>query len=159
MQVGFVGLGEMGLPMSLNCAKSSEFEVSVWNRTTKRMEHELLKSAAVNKCESLESVSKNARMVITMLSNDQAVLSVSKDLMNFMQKGSTLIGMSTISSDCAESVSKLCDDHGILYLSSPVFGRPDMAFSAQLNIVASGPEYVLESCRTLLSTMSRHIYY
>src|SRR5262249_32407953 len=65
MKVGFLGLGQMGLPMAKHIARAGH-DVTVWNRTPKPVEG--AKSAAAP-----AEAARGAEVVVTMLADDRAV--------------------------------------------------------------------------------------
>ena len=84
LQIGFVGLGAMGLPMARNLAKwrkehvQAPTPVLVWNRTKAKAD-DLVKElgpALVVAAESLEQIAKECDVIFTNLSSDEVVRTV-----------------------------------------------------------------------------------
>ena len=148
MDVGFIGLGKMGIAMARNLAKAGH-NVKAWNRSpVDAADLTLVKTAA----EAFQ-----ADAVFTMLSDDAAVRAVVLDgnLPAQARKHTVHIGCSTISIDFAEELTKRHAEAGIGYVSAPVFGRPDVAEAAQLNVVAGGPEDQIEKVAPLLAAVGK----
>jgi 3-hydroxyisobutyrate dehydrogenase-like beta-hydroxyacid dehydrogenase len=78
--------------------------------------------------------------VFSMLSNDQVMREVglAGPLLEKAAKGLIHVNAATISAAFARELQAAHKKAGLEYLSAPVFGRPDMAASAQLVLVVGG---------------------
>jgi 3-hydroxyisobutyrate dehydrogenase-like beta-hydroxyacid dehydrogenase len=96
-------------------------------------------------------------VVFTMLSDDAAVRAVVLDggLLTDARKGVVHVGCSTISIAFAEELAERHAEAGIGYVSAPVFGRPDVAAAAQLNVVAGGAENTIAKVAPLLAAVGK----
>ena len=65
------------------------------------------------------------------------------------------LGCSTISIAFAEELTERHAEAGIGYISAPVFGRPDVAAAAQLNVVVGGPESAVAKVAPLLAAIGK----
>ncbi len=156
MNVGFVGLGNMGLPMARNLLKAG-YEVTVYNRTRQRAEV-LRSDGAIIADRPTDACSKD--VLITMLADDLAVRAVvfGEDLVSRIPQTSVHISMSTISVGLAQELTEAHARAGNQFISAPVFGRPQAAESAQLAIVAAGPADVIEKCQPLFDAMGQRTF-
>lgn len=155
MRIAFLGLGSMGRPMAGHLA-DSEHDLVVWNRTREKAES--VEGATV--ADTPARAAEGADLVITMLSDDEAVESVVLEdggVLEAMEDDAVHASMSTISGDLATRLAAAHDDRGQRYVSAPVFGRPDMAENAELRVVAGGPADVVDACRPALGLMGRVI--
>ena len=66
--IGFIGLGNMGLPMAQNLLNAG-YRLHVYNRTKKALQGA---KVANNPCDLLE----DSKVIISMVSNDQALESI-----------------------------------------------------------------------------------
>jgi 3-hydroxyisobutyrate dehydrogenase-like beta-hydroxyacid dehydrogenase len=148
MDVGFIGLGKMGIAMARNIAKAGH-PVRAWNRSP-------VEAGALTLVKSAREAFQ-ADVVFTMLSDDAAIRAVVLEggLLKDARKGTIHVGCSTISIDFAEELTARHAEAGIGYVSAPVFGRPDVAEAAQLNIVVGGAESAIETVAPLLSAIGR----
>ena len=82
-----------------------------------------------------------------MLSNDQVMRELGLDgpLLDKAAKGLIHVNLATISVAFAKELSAAHHKAGLAYISAPVFGRPDMAESAQLVLVAGGEAAALKT--------------
>jgi 3-hydroxyisobutyrate dehydrogenase-like beta-hydroxyacid dehydrogenase len=145
MQIGFIGLGQMGRPM-VERLKGAGHGVKVYNRT--RSSPEIV--------ERPDQVLP-AEVVITMLADDAAVRAVWLDsgLAARLPKGAVHLNMATVSMAIAR---QLATAHGNSYVSAPVFGRPPVAAKGELDIIAAGPKAALEKCQPLFKVLGKQTF-
>lgn len=157
MDVGFVGLGQMGQAMALNLVRAGH-RVAVHNRTRARAE-----ALASEGAEIAGSVADAARrpVLITMLADDPAVEEVvfgaGKGL-SALGQGTVHISMSTISVALSERLAEAHRKAGQAYVAAPVFGRPEAAAAAKLFVVAAGPDHALAKCQPLFDAIGQKTF-
>lgn len=155
MKLGFVGLGNMGLPMAKSLL-SAGHEVAVWNRTPARGEPLVKQGARV--VASPAEAARGAEVVFSMLADDSAAEAVAlgpQGIVTGLSKGAVHVSSSTISVALSQ---RLTDAHASAdqgYVAAPVFGRPEAAESKQLWVVAAGTKADVERCRPLLKALGR----
>lgn len=146
METGFIGLGAMGQPMARNLAGAG-IHLTVYNRTPERAE---ALADLVEVAPSIAEVAQDRDIVVTMLSDDQAVEQVvfgtpdetgklTPGLLACLSSDALHISMSTISVDLSRRLSAAHQAAGQGYVAAPVFGRPEAAAAKQLWVVAAGP--------------------
>src|SRR5918999_6144365 len=145
MDVGFIGLGQMGRPM-VERLKGAGHRLKVYNRT--RSSPDIVSHPG----EVL-----GAEVVITMLADDAAVQAVWLDsgLAARLPAGAIHLNMATISMGLARELTAI---HKNAYVSAPVFGRPHVAAQGQLDIIAAGPEAAIGHCRPLLEALGKQTF-
>lgn len=154
MEVGFVGLGNIGMPMARNLLKAGH-AVTAHNRTRARAE--ALAAEGATLAGSIAEACAPG-ILISVVADDGAVEAVvygAGGALETLGNGATHVCMSTISRGLAE---RLAADHaaaGQFYVSAPFFGRPDFAEAARLLVVAAGPAAAIERCRALFDAMGR----
>jgi 3-hydroxyisobutyrate dehydrogenase-like beta-hydroxyacid dehydrogenase len=156
MKVGFIGLGNMGLPMARNLLRAGR-SVTVYNRTAGRAEQLSADGATV--AGSAAEAARGAEVVVTMLADDQALRSVvfAQGVAAAMAPGALHLGMSTISVAFSRELAEAHAAAGQGYVAGPVFGRPDAAAAARLWVVAAGAAPHIEACRPLMEAMGRAV--
>ena len=154
MNVGFIGLGHMGLPMARSLIKSGH-RLVVYNRTRRKAEALAAEGAQIAEQPS-DACGGDA--LITMLADDAAV----EDVMFGAGKGIAALGpntvsisMSTISVALSERLAIAHEQANKLYVAAPVFGRPEAAAAAKLFIVVAGPAAALARCEPLFDAMGQ----
>jgi 3-hydroxyisobutyrate dehydrogenase-like beta-hydroxyacid dehydrogenase len=157
MDVGFIGLGNMGQAMARNLVKAGH-SVIVYNRT--RAKTETLASEGAKIAESLTDACRRP-VLITMLADDQAVeAAVFGDGhgLSALAQGAVHISMSTISVALSDRLAEAHRNAGQAYVAAPVFGRPEAAAAAKLFIVAAGAEGALAHCQPLFDAMGQRTF-
>ena len=120
-RVGFIGLGNMGLPMASNILKAG-IEINAFDLSVDAMlkADELGMTAKNTALEVLEDIDA----LITMLPNDIAVENIflEENLLGEINKDVIVIESSTISPQVAKKVSKKAANMDIAMLDAPVSG-------------------------------------
>ena len=144
MNVGFVGLGQMGRPMAERL-KGAGHCVKAWNRTR----------ISVDIHDTPEAVLESD-VVVTMLADDTAVRAVWLDsgLAQRLPRGAIHLNMATVSLRIARELTSV---QGESYVAAPVFGRPPLAAQGQLDIIAAGPEAALSKCDPLFRVLGKQV--
>jgi len=157
-EVGFIGLGAMGLPMAANLLAAG-VKLRVWNRTAGKAEP-LLAQGATRAASAGETAALGG-VVISMLADDTAVETVTTGndgLAARLGPGGIHVSMSTIAPATARKLTAYHAVHGGIYVAAPVFGRPDNAEKRQLVVCTSGPSAAKERIRPLLAAVGRAIF-
>ena len=156
MNVGFIGLGNMGLPMARNLLKAGH-AVTVYNRTPERAES-LCAEGATLAGEAADACGGD--VLITMLADDRAVNAVvfGGQLIPRLAPGAAHISMSTLSVALAQELARAHAKAGNHFVSAPVFGRPEAAEAAKLAIVAAGPAAIIAQCQPLFDAMGQRTF-
>jgi 3-hydroxyisobutyrate dehydrogenase-like beta-hydroxyacid dehydrogenase len=143
MKIGFIGLGRMGGHVASNLLKAGH-QVTVWNRSQGPVAELVAKGATAAKAPE-DALQGEA--AFSMLSNDQVMreLGLGGPLLEKAAKGLIHVNLATISVAFAKELAAAHRKAGLAYISAPVFGRPDMAESAQLVLVAGGDATALET--------------
>ena len=145
MNVGFIGLGQMGRPM-VERLRGAGHALKLYNRT--RFFPDLL--------EKPEGV-LDSEVVITMLADDAAVRAVWLDtgLAARLPKGAIHLNMATVSMGIARELTAIHQD---AYVAAPVFGRPPLAAQGQLDIIAAGAKAALDRCQPLFAVLGKQTF-
>ena len=145
MQLGFIGLGQMGRPM-VERLKGAGHSLKVYNRT---------RSSPDIAAKADDAVA--GEVVITMLADDAAVRAVWLDtgLARRLPKGTIHLNMATVSMAISRELASIQKEN---YVAAPVFGRPPLAAQGQLDIVAAGPKAALECCQPLFSVLGKQTF-
>lgn len=141
MDIGFIGLGEMGGAIAANLLKAGH-RVRVWNRSPERAAS-LVEQGAHAVSSPAEALTGEA--VFSMLADDTAARSVfDATLLEHAPRGLIHVNLATISVALAETLAHAHAERGLHYVAAPVMGRPHVAASAQLTIIAAGPAEAID---------------
>ena len=150
--IGFIGTGLMGFPMAKNILKAG-YKVRAFNRSKNKAEP--LKDFGAEISNSIGELVKESHIVITMLTNDDAVNKVigSDEFLNNLKPNSTVIDMSSVKQTTAVNHGKNLKSRKINYLDAPVSGGTIGAEEASLAIMIGGEHIVFESVKEILKSM------
>ena len=157
MDVGFIGLGNMGSAMARRLIKGGH-RLTIYNRTRAKAD-ELAADGALVAERPADACHGDA--VITMLADDRAVEHVALGEGGFLAAlgdATIHISMSTISVALSE---RLALEHARVhrgYVAAPVFGRPDAAAAGKLFIIAAGAGEVVGRCQVLFDAMGQKTF-
>lgn len=157
MNIGFVGLGQMGRGIAANLLRAGH-AVTVWNRTSSRADE--LESAGARVAVTPAETAA-AGIAITMLADDDAVESVvfgEYGILRGLPAGGIHISMSTISVALSERLTAAHRQAHQQYVAAPVFGRPEAAAAAKLFVVAAGPATTLQELQPLFDAIGQRLF-
>jgi 3-hydroxyisobutyrate dehydrogenase-like beta-hydroxyacid dehydrogenase len=158
MRVGFIGLGRMGSGIAGSLLAGGN-PLTVWNRSPEKAEELARRGAQV--ASSVAEACSGAEVVMTMLANDEVLLEIALGpggIVESLDKGATHVVMGTHG---VSAVRTLTEEHaaaGQILVAAPVLGRPDLAASGELGIVAAGPPDALDRCRPLFEAAGRRTF-
>jgi 3-hydroxyisobutyrate dehydrogenase-like beta-hydroxyacid dehydrogenase len=153
MDIGFIGLGEMGGAMASNVLKAGH-TVRVWNRSRDKTRALADQGATVVDTPEQAFAGDAA---FSMLADDNALRSVLVDggLLKHAPKGLVHVNMATISAALASELAELHAQHGVAYVAAPVLGRPDVAAAGKLNILAAGASDAIDRVQPVLDAIGQ----
>lgn len=162
IKIGWIGLGNMGIPMATNLLKAG-YALNIYNRSRDK-EKTLIDAGAIS-AQNPAAVLASSDIVFTMLSNDAAVKSVfedtdgllSSDLTN--QQGKLLIDMSTVAPETSRYLSSLTEKKGLEFLEAPVSGSVKPAQDGTLLILVGGKTENHEKARPLFDVLGKMSIY
>ena len=152
MKIAFIGTGLMGYPMAKNLI-NKKLNLTVFSRTLEKAKP-LEKLGAII-ANSLGEAVKEADIVITMLTDDEAVEKVlgNQEFLNNLKNPSTVIDMSSIKPKIAIQYGKLLKDRNIHFLDAPVSGGTIGAEEGSLAIMVGGDQNVFDGAFDTLKIM------
>ena len=151
-QIGFIGIGLMGLPMAKNILKAG-YNLKVFNRTKSKAEP--LKEYGAKITNTIQDLVKDCDIVITMLTEDVSVDDVmnSSDFLENLKSKATVIDMSSVKPSTATKHGNNLKIKNINYLDAPVSGGTNGAEEASLAIMVGGDQVVFDNAFDVLKTM------
>ena len=159
MRVGFIGLGRMGQGMARRILGAGH-ELSVFDMVTAATGP--FGEAGARVASSIADLCAGRDVVVTMLVEDKAIVDVALSaggLCDSLLRGAIHLVMGTHGVATVRQLEARHRDAGQTLVAAPVLGRPDLAASGQLGIVAGGPEDAVGKCEPLLSAMGRKTFH
>ncbi|SAL55347.1 6-phosphogluconate dehydrogenase [Caballeronia choica] len=153
MDIGFIGLGEMGSAMAGNALKAGH-TVRVWNRSAGRTKALAEQGASI---VDTPEQAFSGEAVFSMLADDAALRAVLIDggLLKQAPKGLVHVNMATISAAFSAELTALHAQHGVAYVAAPVLGRPDVAAAGKLNILAAGASDAIDRVQPVFDAIGQ----
>jgi 3-hydroxyisobutyrate dehydrogenase len=143
-KIAFLGTGTMGLPMARNL-KQAGFEIAAWNRSPDRAAP--LADDGTEVVDEPRQAATGAELVITMLSDAEAVIKTAERALDGAEPGALWLQMSTIGIAGTERCAELAERAGVELVDAPVLGTREPAEQAKLVVLASGPADARERCQ------------
>ena len=156
-RIGFIGLGNMGLPMALNLIKAGH-EVSGFDLSPQGLEK--LNAGGGKSAKDAPTLAADSEVVVTMLPAGKHVRDVylgSDGIIAKAKPGTLLIDSSTIDVDSARTVAAAAADKGLPMLDAPVSGGVGGAQGGTLTFMVGGPESAFAKAEPLLSVMGKNV--
>jgi 3-hydroxyisobutyrate dehydrogenase-like beta-hydroxyacid dehydrogenase len=157
MDVGFIGLGHMGVGIAANLLRAGHC-VTVYNRTPAKAEA-LVAQGATRASRIADACRGEA--VITMLADDDAVADVvlgEGGVVESLSTGALHVSSSTISISMSERLATAHAKAGQRFVTAPVFGRPDMAAAGRLFIAAAGEPAAVAAAAPLFDAIGQKTF-
>ncbi len=157
MKIAFIGLGTMGVGMSLNILKAGH-DVTVYNRT--REKEEAVAKEGAGRAQSPKEAAEGAEIIITIVSDTPDVEEVvlgANGIIHGAAEGATLIDMSTISPAATRQMAEKLGEKGIRMLDAPVSGGSEGAQNGTLAIMVGGDAVDFEKALPILKTMGKRL--
>ena len=155
MNIGWIGLGNMGIPMATQLLNAG-YRLTVYNRN--KAKSELLQAAGATVASNPKSLMERVDILILMVSDDAAISEIFESetgLLNAETKGAIIINMSTVSPDISKKMSEKCIEKGLNYLDAPVSGSVKQAETGQLVIMVGGEEAVYQKAKPILDHLGK----
>lgn len=158
MKVGFIGLGRMGKGMAKRILDSGH-DLAVYDVVREATAE--FGTAGARVASSVKELCGDREVVVTMLVEDATVMDValtSSGMRDSLPSGAIHLAMGTYG---VATIRALADAHSKanqILVAAPVLGRPDLAASGQLGIVAAGPKEAVQRCREVLQVIGRRIF-
>ena len=155
--IGFIGLGIMGKPMSKNLLKAGH-KLVVFDIVPALADAVVAEGAA--RGLSCADVASSSEVVITMLPDgpevEQAILGPG-GVLEGIRKGTAVIDMSSISPLVAQKVAAACAARGVEFLDAPVSGGEPKAIDGTLAIMVGGDPDVFQKLAPILRRMGSSV--
>jgi 3-hydroxyisobutyrate dehydrogenase-like beta-hydroxyacid dehydrogenase len=156
MQIGFVGLGQMGRPMALNMLKSGAGLIVNDVRSESFPEFE---KRGARPTTSLSEIAQ-AHIIFLSLPNSTIVESVlfgDNGLMDSLGKGQIVVDLSTINYATTVEIAKRLEARGIDFVDAPVSGMVARAQEGNLTVMCGGKSEIFEVIKPYLKCIADKI--
>jgi 3-hydroxyisobutyrate dehydrogenase len=153
--VGFLGLGAMGIPMAKNLHRAGLLH-SVWNRTPDKA-RALATELGVDASASLPDFARPLGVIVICVSADADVKTVIEGMAPGINRGTLVIDCSTVSADTARWAESYLAGLGAQFLDAPVSGGVEGAQKGTLAIMCGGSDAAFAAAKPVLAAMGKTI--
>jgi 3-hydroxyisobutyrate dehydrogenase-like beta-hydroxyacid dehydrogenase len=158
-RVGFVGLGDIGLPMTLHLLEAG-FSVFVRDVRPEPVAHAVRAGATESK--SLGSLGAECDYICVAVIDEAQMLQITEGydgLFANAKPGTVILSHSTMPPQIAKSFEAAAKAKGLEWLDAPMSGASIAAKEGTLTFIVGGEAAVLERCRPILDAMGSHIFH
>jgi len=145
----------MGLPMTRNLGRIG-FIVRAWNRSAEKAGS--LADDGVTLCDTPADAARGATVILTMLSDADAVLAVMEGedgAIAAASQGAIWLQMSTIGVEATQRCADLAETRGLQFVDAPVLGTKQPAEQGGLIVLGSGPDELHERLAPLFDVVGK----
>nr|WP_299739229.1 3-hydroxyisobutyrate dehydrogenase [uncultured Roseobacter sp.] len=147
LNVGFIGLGNMGAPMAANLAKAGCVVRGFDTAATSAEGVQMVASAA--------EVATGADVVLTMLPKGAILRNVAAEILPAMKPGALLLDCSTVDVESARDVAAQAEASKLLFVDAPVSGGIGGAAGGTLTFMAGGTSAAFTKAQPLFDIMGQ----
>lgn len=159
MNVGFIGLGDMGMPMSKNLLKAG-FQLTVHNRSRGKVD-DIARLGALPASSPAE-VAQGSDVVLTCLPDVATVEQVylgEHGIVPEAKPGQVLVDHSTVGPSTSRKIAEAAAAKGASFLDAPVSGLVKGATEATLTIMVGGERSAFDGMLPVFQAMGKKIYH
>ena len=147
MNVGFIGMGNMGKPMALNLVTAGH-NVIGYDVSNENID-------GIKSVSSAAEGAKDVQVVITMLPDGEILKKVAEEILPIMTPGSILLDCSTVDVKSTLEVANMASKFDVGSLDAPVSGGILGAEAGTLTFMVGGNETDFNKTQELLDIMGQ----
>ncbi|MBV6489117.1 MAG: putative 3-hydroxyisobutyrate dehydrogenase [Pseudorhodoplanes sp.] len=155
--VGFIGLGNMGLPMAQNLIKAGHRVIGL---DVSAAAVGKVKDAGGDAAADVADLARRSDVIVTMLPSGKEVREVylgAAGIVAHAKAGAVLIDSSTIDVESARAVAKAAHEKGLLMVDAPVSGGVGGAQAGTLTFMVGGTDDAFAKAKPFLDAMGKTI--
>jgi 3-hydroxyisobutyrate dehydrogenase-like beta-hydroxyacid dehydrogenase len=157
MEVGFIGLGNMGFPMARRLIRENHDVIAF---DTRDAALERIVGLGAQAASSSKEVADRVETVMASLPSPAASLEVATGAAGVIEgaRVKRYVDLSTVGSQTAAQIHRLLAERNIVAIDSPVSGGVSGAEKGALAVMVSGPRNEFDVVRTALEAIGRPFY-
>lgn len=151
MNLGFIGLGAMGLPMCQNLIKAGQ-RLTVFDLEGDRLA--AATAAGARPVMAVEEVVASCDVLLASLPSSDAFVAVAdQEILPVLKAGQTVVDMGTTTPPEARRLAKACTEKGAALVDAPVSGGPSGAEKGELYVFVGGEDHAVRRCWPLFEIL------
>lgn len=158
-KIGFIGLGNMGLPMAKNLVESN---FTVYGIDLNKEAEASLKQAGGLIDVEISSIAAKCEVIFTSLPSPQVVEDIylgKGGLIEHSHPNIILIDTSTVSPDLNVKILQAATDKGVHFLAAPVSGGVIGAINRTLTFMIGGSKEIYEQVLPVMQVLGTNIFH
>ena len=157
--VGFVGLGEMGIPMAANLVKAGWGVVAFDTVAERVRDAERLGAQPASSCREVARAADGIVVsLVRTLPQTEAVLFGDEGLASAHRPELDVVVMSTLDPAAMADLADRATAEGMTLIDAPVSGGKGGAEAGTLSIMLGGPPEAIERVRAVLECFGRNLF-
>ncbi|MGW4517680.1 NAD(P)-dependent oxidoreductase [Streptomyces sp. NPDC004393] len=152
--VGFIGLGDQGLPMATAIAEAG-FPLHVWARSPASLDG--LGKVPHQRHDTLGDLAAACDIICLCVRTDDDVLELAGQLLDGLRPGTVVVNHGTGLPGNAVRLTELCAKGDVAVLDAPVSGGRPAVQERRLTTMVGGPQSEAERCTPVFQSFSRHV--
>lgn len=156
MKIGFLGLGVMGLPMSLNVVKKSGMTVYGFDIVETNLKRFTEAGGIAVKDE--REIYKSCDVIMQILPTHPIIINSVEQAIQYGKPGNVIIDLSSTAPDIIQELYEKVKAAGMFLLDSPVSGGNPAAIAGTLAIMTGGDKEAFERVKPYLTCMGNPVY-
>lgn len=159
MNLGFVGLGDMGTAIVPRLI-SAGHNVTGWNRTEKRALP--LLSLGMRWADSPRDAAREADIVFSIVTDSAAVKSVAlgpHGIISGLRKDAVYLDMSTIAPETSRTVAAEFAKAGLIMMDAPISGTTLTLSQGKASLMVGGEKAAFEQVKSVLQAIGPQVTY
>ncbi|MGA3024659.1 MAG: NAD(P)-dependent oxidoreductase [Bryobacteraceae bacterium] len=159
--LGFIGLGIMGLPMARNLLRAGH-RVALWSHDTSKARKLASEHTNAVFAESPRGVGEQSECVFSCVGTtemSEAVLAGPDGVIEGARAGTVVADASTVAPSASRAIGCRMAERGIHFLDAPCTGSKPGAEGATLTFMVGGDKDVFERVRPYFEPMGKQFYY
>ena len=158
-KVGFIGLGEMGSPMTKNLL-NKRFDLTVFDVRKEAVDE--LRELGAKASGSPQELAKTSDVIISMVRDDAQTREIfhgNNGIWKGAKKGALILLTSTIDPSHVKQLAAEGLEKGVKVLDTPVSGMRTGAEAGTLTVMVGGDKADFEKCLPIFQAIGKNIYY
>jgi 3-hydroxyisobutyrate dehydrogenase-like beta-hydroxyacid dehydrogenase len=152
--VGFIGLGDQGLPMATAIAQAG-FPLHTWARRPASLDG--LGQVPHQRHDTVGELAAVCDIVCLCVRTDDDVLELADQLLEGLRPGTVVVNHGTGLPGNAVRLAELCAKGDVEVLDAPVSGGRPGAEGRRLTTMVGGPQAAVDRCAPVFQSFSRHV--
>jgi 3-hydroxyisobutyrate dehydrogenase len=158
-RLGFIGIGNMGSRIARRLLEHG-YQLMAYDRS--RATADALAKYGATIADSIAILASEADVILTCLTNDDAVKSVYTDpqgVVAYARRGSAIIDMSTVLPETSRAIYNLSREAGLRCLDSPMSGSTPLAEKGTLTLFCGGDEELFQAAQPIFNSIASQYFY